>query len=52
MFTVFTSLAPVPTLSFLYAAALVYSQSDLCLEDDLLLALQANREAAEQFCRV
>lgn len=52
MFPVFTSRAPALTLSFLYAAVLVYSQSNLCLEDDLLLSLQAYREDAEQFCRV
>lgn len=51
MFPVFTSRALALTLSFLYAAVLVYSQPDLCLEDDLLVSLQANREAAEQFCR-
>lgn len=51
MFPVFTSRALALTLSFLYAAVLVYSQPDLCLEDDLLIALQANREAAEEFCR-
>lgn len=51
MFPVSTTLAPVLTLSFLYAAVLVYSQSNLCIDDDLLLSLQANREAAELFCR-
>lgn len=51
MFPVFTSRALALTLSFLYAAVPVYSQTDLCTEDDLLIALQANREGADEFCR-